>query len=168
MKLNIDMKYPRTLLAVSLALACAATAAHALDWPQWRGPDRTDVSKETGLLKSWPEGGPKRLWLYENAGNAYSGPAIVNGKLFTLGTRDGNEVLLALDANTGKELWAAKVGSILKNKWGDGPRGTPAVDGDRVYALSGPGDLVCVNVAAGKVLWQVSMGDLGGKVPGWG
>lgn len=168
MKPNTDMKYLRTTLVLSLALAGVATCAQGSDWPQWRGPDRTDVSKETGLLKSWPEGGPKRLWLYENAGNAYSGPAIVNGKLFTLATRDGNEILLVLDANTGKEIWTAKIGSILKNRWGDGPRGTPTVDGNRVYALSGSGDLVCVNVADGKVLWQASLEALGGKVPGWG
>jgi hypothetical protein len=55
--------------------------AAAGDWPQWRGPDRTDVSNETGLLKSWPEGGPKRVWLFEKAGLGYSGPAIVAGKL---------------------------------------------------------------------------------------
>ena len=97
------------MLLVSLALLYLATSAHGLDWPQWRGSDRTDVSKETGLLKSWPEGGPKRLWLFENAGNGYSGPAIVKGKLFTLSTRDGNEILLVLDATTGKELWTAKL-----------------------------------------------------------
>jgi outer membrane protein assembly factor BamB len=162
------MKYSRAHLILSFTMACAAATADASDWPQWRGPDRTDVSKETGLLKSWPEGGPKRLWLYENAGSAYSGPAIANGKLFTLGTRDGNEILLVLDANTGKELRMARIGSVLKNRWGDGPRGTPAVDGDHVYALSGSGDLVCVNIADGKVHWQVNLTDLGGKVPGWG
>jgi outer membrane protein assembly factor BamB len=156
--------------ATCAAILCFAhlMTARALDWPQWRGPDRTDVSKETGLLKSWPAGGPKRVWLYENAGNAYSGPAIVNGKLFTLGTRDGNEILLALDANSGKELWIAKLGEILDNRWGGGPRGTPTVDGDRVYALGGRGALICAQVADGKVVWQETMQNLGGKVPGWG
>src|SRR5690348_4015546 len=101
------------LLLGLVALACFATPTFSADWPQWRGPDRTDVSKETGLLKSWPEGGPKRVWLYENAGNGYSGPAIVKGKFYTLGTRDGSEILLALDATTGKELWTTKLGSIL-------------------------------------------------------
>lgn len=155
-----------TLLSALLSLTALTTAA--ADWPQWRGADRTDLSPETGLLKSWPEGGPKRVWLFENAGHGYSGPAIAKGKFFTLGTRDGNEILLVLDANTGKELWATKIGSVLKNGWGDGPRGTPTVDGDRVYALSGPGDLVCVNVADGKILWQTNLTELGGEVPGWG
>lgn len=160
------MKRPPTILA-ALPLLFTLTLS-AADWPQWRGPDRTDITKETGLLKAWPEGGPKRVWLFENAGQAYSGPAIVKGRLYTLGTRDGNEVLLVLDANTGKELWAAKLGNILENRWGDGPRGTPTVDGDRVYALSGPGNLVCVSATDGKVLWQTNMTDIGGKVPGWG
>src|ERR1041385_2733817 len=113
--------------------------AAAADWPQWRGADRTDVSNETGLLKEWPAEGPKRVWLFKNAGNGYSGPAIVGGKLLTMGTRDDNEILLASDADTGKELWTAKIGSILNNNWGDGPRGTPTVNGDRVYAMSGQG-----------------------------
>lgn len=152
-----------TLLAVAPLLR--STAA---DWPQWRGPNRDDLSKETGLLKQWPEGGPKRVWLYEKGGNGYSGPAIVNGKLFTMGTRDGSEVVLALDANTGQELWAAKLGPILENGWGGGPRGTPTVDGDRVFAMSGKGELACVNIADGKVVWTKSMSSLGGKVPGWG
>jgi outer membrane protein assembly factor BamB len=142
--------------------------AASFDWPQWRGPDRSDVSKETGLLKKWPTEGPKRLWLYENAGNGYSGPAIAHGKYFTIGTRDGNECVLALDANTGKELWVAKIGGELDNRWGSGPRGTPTIDGDRVYALSGKGDLACINVADGKVMWTASMNALGGKTPGWG
>ena len=165
------MNYSLKPLAVSITLALLVPhGLHAanFDWPQWRGPDRTDVSQETGLLKTWPAAGPKRVWLFENAGHGYSGPAIVDGKLFTLGTRSGNEILLVLDANTGKELWTARLGAILDNDWGDGPRGTPAVDGDRVYALSGPGNIVCVSAVDGKILWQVTMQSLGGEVPNWG
>ena len=158
------MNFPR--LAI---LACVfATNASALDWPQWRGPDRTDVSKETGLLKQWPADGPKQVWIFKNAGNGYSGPAIVGGKLFTLGTRDGKEVLLALDTNTGKELWTQPISDVLKNDWGGGPRGTPTVDGAKIYALSGPGTLACVNAADGKEIWNTKMSDAGGQVPTWG
>ena len=67
-------------------------------WPQWRGSDRTDVSRETGLMKSWPKEGPKRLWLFEKAGNGYSGPAIVESKLYILGTREESECHFVLDA----------------------------------------------------------------------
>jgi outer membrane protein assembly factor BamB len=159
----------RTLAAlIALAATVASTFAATFDWPQWRGPNRDDVSKETGLLRSWPEGGPKRVWLYENGGNGYSGPAIVAGKLFTLGTRDNAEILLALDADTGKELWFAGLGGILQNGYGVGPRGTPTIDGDKAYAMSGRGNVVCVNIPDGKVVWQKGMTSLGGRVPGWG
>jgi len=153
------------LLAILLAPAISGVADN---WPQWRGPDRSDVSKETGLLKEWPSGGPRRVWLYKNAGNGYSGPAIANGKLFTMGTRDGTEILLALNADSGEEIWTARIGPVLQNNWGDGPRGTPTVDGDRVCTLGGQGTLICANVADGKVLWKQTMHDLGGKTPGWG
>lgn len=168
---NLNMKSfsLRRLWNVSPSLFFTAFALNAgVDWPQWRGPERTDVSQETGLLKTWSAEGPKRIWLFKAAGNGYSGPAIAGGKLFTLGTRDASEILLALDADTGKELWTAKVGSVLGNRWGDGPRGTPTVDGNRIYALSGSGDLICVDAADGKVVWQNAMSQLGGKIPGWG
>jgi outer membrane protein assembly factor BamB len=153
---------------VLVALTQLSFHAAAADWPQWRGPDRSDVSTETDLLKAWPAAGPRRVWLFENAGHGYSGPAIVGGKFYTLGTRAGSEILLVLDAATGKELLTAKLGGILDDDKGEGPRSTPTVDGDRVYALTGPGNLACVNVADGKVLWEVSMDKLGGKVPRWG
>jgi len=165
------MKHSLRSLALLTALAAFSLpdlTAASHDWPQWRGADRTGLSKETGLLKSWPSGGPKRVWLFENAGMGYSGPAIVNGKFYTLGTRGEDEIMLVLDANTGKELWTVKIGAILGNDWGDGPRATPTVDGDRVYALSGTGNLVCVSAANGKILWQASMKELGGMLPKWG
>ncbi len=87
---------------LSSILALSAATTFAGDWPQWRGPNRDDNSTETGLLKSWPAEGPQRAWLFENAGMGYSGFSIASGKLFTIGTRDGKEILLALDANTGK------------------------------------------------------------------
>jgi outer membrane protein assembly factor BamB len=156
------MKLTAALLTLSIATALSA------DWPQWRGPNRDDNNTETGLLKQWPEGGPKRVWLYETAGMGYAGFSVAGGKLFTMGTRDGKEVLLTLDANTGKEVWAAPIGDIYPNGWGDGPRSTPTVDGTRVYAMSGTGNLVCAEVASGKTVWTKSMKDLGGKTPGWG
>jgi len=162
------MKPSRLLLATIVSLAISASPILAADWPQWRGPQRTDISQETGLLKSWPETGPKRVWLYDKAGLGYSGPAIVEGKLFTLGTRDNADILLALDAYTGKEIWATKIGDILKNSWGDGSRATPSVDGNMVYALGGQGNLICADRETGKVIWQRKMDEFGGKVPSWG
>jgi outer membrane protein assembly factor BamB len=156
-----------TSLTLLTALAFQVSTP-ALDWPQWGGPDRDHVSDETGLLESWPAGGPQRLWLNQNAGLGYAGLAIAKGKILTLGARDNAERLIALNESDGKELWVAEVGSVLKNNWGDGPRGTPTIHGDQVFALGGQGTLVAANLADGKILWKVTMQDLGGKVPNWG
>src|SRR5688572_17748986 len=156
------MKLTAALLALSFTTVVAG------DWPQWRGPNRDDNNTETGLLKEWPAGGPKRAWLFENTGMGYSGFSVAGGKLFTMGTRDGKEILLAVDANSGKELWASPIGEIYPNGWGDGPRGTPTVDGTRIYTMSGTGNLVCAEAANGKVVWTKVMKELGGKTPGWG
>jgi outer membrane protein assembly factor BamB len=85
-----------------------------------------------------------------------------------MGSRDAVEYVIAIDTATGKEKWSAEAGALLTNGWGDGPRATPTVDGDKVYALSGKGALVCLNAADGKQLWSADMVALGGKVPGWG
>ncbi|MBI3409642.1 MAG: PQQ-like beta-propeller repeat protein [Planctomycetes bacterium] len=148
------------LVALLLTLALG-TRTVAYDWPQWRGPDRSGVSKETGLLKSWSKEGPKLLWTYKNAGLGFSSFAIVGGNLYTLGTRDDkDEVIIALDKG-GKELWTAKIGPIFTfkgNVWGDGPRGTPTIDGKRLYALGGQGDLVCVDIRdKGKEIWRKNL-----------
>jgi outer membrane protein assembly factor BamB len=151
------------------ALALAITGrVLADDWPQWGGPNRDHLSKEKGLLQDWPAGGPKQVWANENAGMGYSGVAIAEGKLYTMGARGDKEFLLAMEANTGKELWAAEIGSLLKNQWGDGPRSTPTVDRGQVFALGGQGTLIAVNIADGKVQWRKRMQELGGKIPNWG
>ncbi len=163
------MKKSLVLLAVASLCASALHADNpAFDWPQFRGPNRDDISKETGLLQQWPADGPTKIWSFTQAGQGYSGFSVVGGKLFTMGTRDGSEILICLDAAKGTELWIAKIGNILSNGWGDGPRGTPSVDGDRVYTLSGEGNLVAVQAADGKELWRTSMDSIGGKRPGWG
>jgi outer membrane protein assembly factor BamB len=157
------------LLAASLAVALTASPIlQAADWPQWRGPNRDDVGKETGLLKHWPEGGPKQAWLYREAGLGYSGFAIVKGKLYTLGARGNVEFLIALNASNGTQLWATPVADLYDNPYGSGPRSTPTVDGDRVYVLSGGGTLLCANAADGKMIWKTTMQELGGGAPHWG
>ncbi|HSH94586.1 MAG TPA: PQQ-binding-like beta-propeller repeat protein [Roseimicrobium sp.] len=158
----------RALMLPIVVAGLSFSLLHAADWPQWRGPDRTDISKETGLLKTWPATGPKQLWVFKDAGFGYSGYSVAAGKLFTMGAKEDGEYLIAVDAVKGTQLWTAKMGSVLRNGWGDGPRGTPTVDGDRVYALGGDGTLVCVKVADGKEAWRTTMASLGGKVPGWG
>ncbi len=156
---------------ISLFSALVLTASFAAgdDWPQWRGPQRNDKSAEKGLLSQWPAEGPKQLWLFKDAGVGYSGFSVVKGKLFTMGGRNGKEEVICLDANTGKELWATPLSDIYDNNWGNGPRSTPTVDGERVYALTGKGTLACLEAADGKKVWQTELtNDLGGKLQGWG
>lgn len=169
--IHAQAKRPSSLLPPRPAPGGAAVASvKPGDWPTFRGPDRTDVSQDTGLLKQWPPSGPKQAWTYNKAGLGYSGYAVAAGTFYTMGANDnGEEELIALDAVTGAEKWRTTVGGRLSNGWGDGPRATPTVDGDRVYAMGGRGDLLCASAKDGKKLWSVSMtSDLGGKVPGWG
>jgi len=162
------MKFRLQIAMLIAALMTTTAFAETWEWPQWRGPARTDISRETGLLKTWPEGGPQRVWLFKDAGIGYSGFAVVDGRLFTMGAREGTEYLMALNANTGEELWSVEIGELLENGWGNGPRATPTVDGELVYAMSGRGNLICANTDDGKISWQASMtNDLNGKVPNW-
>ncbi len=155
------------LLMIGTAGTSELGAAEA-NWPQWRGPNRTDVSSETGFLKSWPAAGPKLVWRVETCGRGYAGPAVVGNRLYTLGGRSGRDELLALDATTGNEVWSARVGDMLEHDRGDGPRSTPTVVGDRVFALSSKGDLICVKAASGERVWNVSFEEIGGTPPNWG
>src|SRR5205809_6517090 len=133
----------RTRLILSPScLLCAfcvcVVRSPAADWPQFRGPNRDGVSKETGLLKAWPTGGPPLVWTFTNAGSGYSGPAIVGGRLYMAGARGDTEYLFALDTKTGKEFWATKIGPNFTwkgNQWNAGPSATPSVAGGTVYAL---------------------------------
>jgi outer membrane protein assembly factor BamB len=158
----------KRLLPFLASAVFAASWSAAADWPAWRGANRDDHSPDKGLLKQWPAGGPKKLWVFDNAGLGYAGYSIVGGKLFTMGLRGDMEHLIAVDAGSGKELWATEIGPIYKNRWGDGPRGTPTVDSGKVYAMSGQGYLICADAATGKEVWKVKMTDFGGKIQNWG
>lgn len=138
------------------------------DWPQWRGLQRDGKSPETGLMKSWPDSGPERKWIYRNAGVGYSGPAIADGVLYAMGARSGTEFLFAVDAGNGREKWAVAIGRTFEESHGDGPRATPTVDGDYIFTMSSLGNLVCVRKKSGERVWGVSMESLGGRMPNWG
>jgi outer membrane protein assembly factor BamB len=157
-------------LAVLLGTGCLSEAAsESADWPEWRGAGRTDRSPDTGLLKSWPVGGPKLNWVFKDAGLGYAGYAVVGDRLYTMGLRGDQELLLAVDTRNGSEVWHAAAGPKYPNGWGDGPRMTPTVHDGLVYALGGQGLLICANAKDGKIVWQKSLvADLGGKLQSWG
>lgn len=156
------------LCLVALCFPLMVSQAVAEDWPCFRGADRTGRSAETGLLDTWPEGGPKKVWVSHDAGLGYSGFAIVEDVMYTMGADASTEYIIAMDSKTGRKIWQAAVGPRLKNGWGDGPRSTPAVAGDHVVAIGGKGSLVCVSASNGKKIWSVELTELGGQEPKWG
>src|SRR5205823_1737359 len=146
------MKY---LIFVPFLILTTAGTSYAEDWPQWQGPDRTNVSRETGLLQTWPAGGPKLLWAFREAGAGYSGPAVVGDRLYTMGADEKNEFLYALDLKTQKKVWSTPFADRFKGDMrGGGPRGTPTVDGDLVFGIGGQGTLVCIKAATGEKVWS--------------
>lgn len=152
----------RVLAVVSLA--GLGSAAGGDDWPQWRGPNRDAVSHETGLLQEWGASGPPLAFRAGGLGAGFSGVAIASGRIFTMGDLDGLQHVIALSAEDGKRLWAARLGPPWPDEYG-GPRGTPSVDGDRLYAVGTEGDLVCLETATGKERWRKSLvRDLGGRM----
>lgn len=150
------------LLVASLCTTIVADGrpASADDWPQWRGPNRDGVSTESGLLESWPAGGPPRAWQIEGIGTGYSSIVVQAGRLYTLGARAGDVIVSALDAASGKGLWTATIGTTSRH-----PCSTPTADGDRVYALGPDGQLTCLRTTTGEMLWQRDFfADFGGRL----
>jgi outer membrane protein assembly factor BamB len=140
------------------------------DWPQWQGPERTAVSKESGLLQDWPKGGPPLVWKANGLGGGYSTPSVANGHIFGMSYRNGKEGVWALDEKDGKELWWTTIANATKIGYDEGSRCTPTVDGDVLYAIGTNGDLVCLGVKDGKEVWHKNLqSDFGGKMmSGWG
>jgi outer membrane protein assembly factor BamB len=156
--------------ALFLALIVEAQAAPG-DWPQWRGPNRDGVSTETGLLKEWPPEGPRLVWKANGLGVGYSTVAIVGQRVFTIGDTNGSSFVVALGLADGKSVWSAKLGKPGAPGWGgfEGPRATPTVDGDLLYAVGQWGELVCLESATGKERWRKDyVKDFGATRPEWG
>jgi outer membrane protein assembly factor BamB len=143
-----------SLTALLLVAALPATA----DWPQWRGPERSGKSAETGLLQEWPEGGPSVEWRSSGLGVGYSSLAVVGDRIYTMGDLDDGQYALALSAEGGARLWKTRLGPRHEDKRG-GPRSTPTVDGDRLYVMTTEGVLVCLGSAAGEERWRRSLPD---------
>lgn len=160
-----------TFSLLALCLSLLAASLSAADWPQYRGPNHDGSSPEK-ILNSWPKDGPRVVWKVP-LGPSFGSFAVSGGRVFCFIQRavDGHdkEVALALDVNTGKELWSVPLGdSIYDKQGGDGPRSTPTVDGDRVYFLSAYLMLSCLDAATGKLIWQHDLvNEFGGKVIRW-
>jgi outer membrane protein assembly factor BamB len=158
-----------TLLLSLNALAPAAPG----DWPQFRGPNYNDISPETGLLQDWPAEGPPLAWKATGLGDGFSSVAVVGGRIYCAGDKGDSSSVVALNAADGRLVWSARIGKGGPVGMGDnnykGPRATPTLDGDRLYAVSQYGEMVCLATADGKELWRKDyLKDFGGACPTWG
>jgi outer membrane protein assembly factor BamB len=160
------MKVIASLIVCAFALPVVAAEP---DWPQFRGPKRDGVSTDKGLLKSWPADGPPLVWKAEGVGNdGFSSVAVVGDKVLTMGDVGNSCFVVAVSRKDGEKLWEAKVGRGGGGGGYPGPRCTPTVDGDAVFALGQHGDLVCVALADGAERWRVNLvKDLKGSSGGW-
>ena len=143
--------------ALVLSLSTVVFNREMDDWPQWRGANRDGISAEKGLLKDWPQGGPPLAWRVTGAGEGYSSFATSQGRLYTLGARGDVEYVIAFDAASGKRLWETAHGRRFSNDRGDGPRATPTIDGNRLYAFGASGDLSALDAASGEKYWSINV-----------
>ncbi len=162
-------------IIVSVALVCGGPsnfgATRADDWPQWRGPNRDNVSLEKGLLHEWPAGGPPLLWTAIGLGEGIASVSIADGKIFTVGYQDQSEFVVALDDKTGQLSWATRIGPAINEnpfmRWL--AQRSPTVDRERLYTMTADGMLVCLSTANGRELWRKNYAtDFGAKKPIYG
>jgi outer membrane protein assembly factor BamB len=168
------MKHNRLLvilLALTLApLTIGAPAPPALnaDWPQWRGPERTGLSSEAGLLKQWPASGPSQIWSISNLGEGYGSLAVKGDRIYVQGTSGAASAVFCLNRADGKTVWSASLGPKVNEGRGNGPRSTPTLDDDRIYVLTENGDLACLRARDGSRVWSKNiLKEFGGENPHW-
>jgi outer membrane protein assembly factor BamB len=173
------------LLLAAAFLTAVCSTGRADDWPQWMGPNRDDVWKETGILDTFPAEGPKELWRIA-IGGGYAGPAVAAGKVyvadkklkegvkdpanaFDVSKTESSERLLCLDARTGKELWKYEYDCPYTISYREGPRCTPTVSDGKVYVLGAMGDFACLDAEKGTMIWKKNFPkDYEARVQIWG
>jgi outer membrane protein assembly factor BamB len=179
------MKSPFPSFAALVAFLCATTFVFADDWPQWLGPQRDAVWRETGIVEKFPAGGPPVKWRVP-IGAGYSGPAVANGRVYVMdrhlaegatnpsnafqrGAIQGTERVLCLNEADGKILWQHSYDCPYTVSYAAGPRCTPLVRDGRVYTLGAEGNLFCLDAGNGQVIWSRDFKkDFGARTPTWG
>lgn len=185
MKFRSRSRCLHTIGLMAALWSIVATPLHADSWPQWLGPQRDGVWREKGILETFPEGGPRRIWRVD-LGAGYSGPAVAGGRVFVMDRQvpaeipkpksvfeasqiPGNERVLCFNEADGKLLWQHAYDCPYNVSYAAGPRTTPLVAGGRVFTLGTMGDLKCLDAATGRVVWERDFKkDFGLKVPHWG
>jgi outer membrane protein assembly factor BamB len=157
------------LFVIALGVAVwSASAATDPTWPQWRGPNRNGLSSDTGLLKQWPSGGPPQTWAANGLGSGYGSVSLTVDRVFVQGARGRQSVVNVLDRANGRGIWSKALGAAGVDDRGSGPRGTPTLDGDRVYVLTEEGDLWCLLAANGAEVWKRNiLREFGGRQISW-
>lgn len=139
-------------IAMAVILPTAVTSIHGQEIG-WRGPGRTGIYNETGLLKSWPENGPQLLWEANGIGMGYSSATVTNDAIYITGIRGDKDVLSAF-SQTGKKLWDIEYGTMSKVQNSPESRCTPTFYKGKIYVVSGSGELACISTE-GKMIWTV-------------
>ena len=162
------------LCLMSVALFLATThlvggqTETVTDWPQWRGPNRDGVSEESGLLSEWPASGPNRLWQTLGLGAGYGSLAVAGERIYLQMLVGQQSAVASLDRSNGRLIWSRALGEGRRNGEGPGPRGTPTIDGGRLYVLTENGDLVCLEAGDGSIVWQLNiLQEFGGRNIDW-
>ena len=173
------------LIAATAIFALCASPVRADDWPQWLGPQRDGIWRETGILKKFPDSGLKFRWRVP-IGGGYSGPAVANGRVYIMdrqlikgatnpanafarGEIPGRERILCLNETDGKIIWEHGYDCAYTVSYPAGPRTTPSVHDGKVYTLGAEGNLVCLDAEKGTPLWSRDFKkDFGIKTPMWG
>ena len=133
----------RSLMTGLMAMLSTAQAG---DWPQWRGLHRDGISSDTGLLKQWPQEGPALAWKATGIGGGYSTPSVAAGCIYGAGYKEGGEIIWALDATTGKEIWRTKVApAFMSMGYPEGPRATPT----KAITIINPATTITMPIASG-------------------
>jgi outer membrane protein assembly factor BamB len=164
------MRFNRLIYIVSTCAVLVVTTA--ANWPQWRGPSRDGISKETGLLQEWPTEGPKLLWQKDGLGDGYSTPSIVGDRIFLINNKGlDDEFVQCLSTKDGSQIWHTHIGKVGKPDQSPSypaARSTPTIDGKMLYALGSDGDLACMDIAKGKIVWTKNLiTDFGGVSGTW-
>jgi outer membrane protein assembly factor BamB len=158
-------------LGVALLAITNMVCTGSDDWPQWRGPNHDGISTETGLLKDWPEGGPKLAWKVKGLGDGYASVSVFGDRIYTAGDKGAESFVEALNLGDGKAIWSAKLGKSgsVGDPQFEGPRATPSTDGELVLAVGQRGEMVCLKAHNGQEVWRKDYTkDFGGTLPMWG
>jgi outer membrane protein assembly factor BamB len=168
--MNNKNRFGLPFIVLAAVFAINATYLTAQDWPRWRGSNNDGIVRAQGLNLDWTQRTPTLAWTFSQTGAGFSSPTVVGNTLYITGTDATNDFAVAIDTRNGNVIWRQALAPRYAQHWGDGPRGSITVDGDRLYLILGAGQVMCLSAADGRIIWQKHMiNDFGGAMKGdWG